>query len=542
MKRPKPRASASKSDRLRVHHLIFPESSAIVRFGFVGLGRMSNLSDVSKLPPDSGLSRLEVRKSWRAIVPVAVTIILALAPAPAGLSQHAWYYFAIFAGVIVGLISEPLPGGAIGLIGVTLVTLFAPFVLYGPAELAKPGFNAGDAALTWALSGFSNGTVWLIFAAFLFALAYEKTGLGRRIALTLVKLMGHRTLTLGYAIVMADTVLAPVTPSITARSGGMIYPIIRNVPVLYDSKPNDPSARRLGSYIMWVAMSAAMITSSLFLTGLAPNLLALAIVKRTANVEISWLGWFAAFAPVGILLLIAVPLLTYWLYPPGIKRSEEVPKWADRELAKMGAMSAREITVAVLVAVALALWIFGARYVNATTVALIVVAALLTTRVFSWDDILQNRSAWNTLVWFATLVTLADGLSRVGFVKWFAETFAGQLSGVSPMVAMVTLIALFFFSHYMFASVTAHTTALLPVMLAAGASIPGIPVYQYALLLCLTIGIMGVVSPYGAGPSPIYYGSGYLPARDYWKLGGIFGLIFFAVFLAVGVPWVLSIG
>ncbi|HEX5281308.1 MAG TPA: DASS family sodium-coupled anion symporter, partial [Micropepsaceae bacterium] len=383
---------------------------------------MSNFSDVSKLPENIGLSPLHARHAWRAVVPVAVTIVLALLPAPAGLAQHAWYYFAIFAGVIVALISEPLPGGAIGLIGITLVTLLAPSVLYGPAELAKPGFNAGDAALTWALSGFSNATVWLIFAAFLFALAYEKTGLGRRIALTLVKLMGHRTLTLGYAIVMADTVLAPVTPSITARSGGMIYPIIRNVPALYDSKPNDSSARQLGSYIMWVAMSAAMITSSLFLTGLAPNLLALAIVRRTANIDISWLAWFVAFAPVGILLLIAVPLLTYWLYPPGIKKSGEVPKWAGSELTRMGAMSGREITVAVLVAIALALWIFGGSYVNATTVALMVVAAMLVARVFSWEDILHNRSAWNTLVWFATLVTLADGLSRVGFVKWFAET------------------------------------------------------------------------------------------------------------------------
>jgi L-tartrate/succinate antiporter len=167
---------------------------------------------------------------------------------------------------------------------------------------------------------------------------------------------------------------------------------------------------------------------------------------------------------------------------------------------------------------------------------------MLITRAFSWDDILRYGAAWNTLVWFATLVALADGLSRVGFVKWFAETFAGQLAGISPIAAMVTLIALFFFAHYMFASVTAHTTALLPVMLAAGAKIPGIPAYQYALLLCLTIGIMGVVSPYGAGPSPIYYGSGYLPARDYWKLGGIFGLIFFAVFLALGVPWVMLRG
>ena len=491
--------------------------------------------------PFDSLQRMHSTRSWRAIVPLAVGALLALMPGPAGLAQHAWYYFAIFAAVITALISEPLPGAVVGLIGVAVVTALAPIVLYGPTELAKPGFNPADAALTWALAGFSNTTVWLIFAAFLFALAYEKCGLGRRIALTLVKLMGHRTLTLGYAVVLADAVLAPVTPSITARSAGIIYPIIRNVPALYDSKPNDPSARRIGSYVMWLGITAATITSSLFLTGLAPNLLALEIVRSATNIKIDWLAWFTAFAPVGITLLIATPLLTYWLYPPEIKRSKEVPEWAGRELAAMGPMSAHEITVAVLVTIALALWIFGGRYLNATTVALLAVSMMVVTRVFTWDDILKHRAAWNTLVWFATLVALADGLSRVGFVKWFAETVAAHLTGVSPTVAMVALIALFFFAHYLFASVTAHTTAMLPVMLAAGSKIPGIPTYQYALLLCLTIGIMGVVSPYGAGPSPVYYGSGYLPARDYWKLGGIFGLIFFAVFLAVGVPWVLFI-
>ena len=250
---------------------------------------------------------------WRALLPIAVVIALALAPAPEGLPQHAWYFFAIFAGVIVGLMVEPLPGGAIGLIGVTLVTVLAPWVLFSPAEMAKDGFKPANAALTWALSGFSNSTVWLIFGAFMFALGYEKTGLGRRIALLLVKSMGKRTLTLGYAVTIADLLLAPFTPSNTARSGGTIYPVIRNLPALYDSKPNDPSARRMGSYLMWVAIAATCVTSSMFLTALAPNLLALELVKKTAAVEISWAQWFLAFAPVGVGLLVLVPLLTYWL-------------------------------------------------------------------------------------------------------------------------------------------------------------------------------------------------------------------------------------
>ncbi|MBL0121682.1 MAG: anion permease [Betaproteobacteria bacterium] len=482
-----------------------------------------------------------MKLAWKAIIPIAVAVLLALIPAPDGLPQHAWYFFAIFAGVIVGLMFEPLPGGAIGLIGVTVVAVLARFVLYSPADLAKAGFKPADAALTWALSGFSNGTVWLIFGAFMFALGYEKTGLGKRIALILVNKMGRRTLTLGYAIAIADTVLAPFTPSNTARSGGTIYPVIRNLPLLYGSKPNDASERKIGSYAMWVAIAATCVTSSMFLTGLAPNLLAIELVKKTANVEFTWMQWFIAFAPVGITLLIAIPLLTYWLYPPEIKEGQEVPIWAGQELAKLGSISAKEVALAVLVLIALALWIFGGAYINATTVALVVISLMLLTKVLTWDDVIKNSPAWNTLAWFATLVALADGLNRVGFVKWFAQSVASHMGGFSPMTAMIVLVALFFFTHYMFASITAHVTAVLPVMLAVGSTIPGIDMPQYALLLCLTLGLMGILTPYATGPSPVYYGSGYLPSKDYWRLGAIFGVIFLGALLIIGVPWMAMI-
>jgi len=107
---------------------------------------------------------------------------------------------------------------------------------------------------------------------------------------------------------------------------------------------------------------------------------------------------------------------------------------------------------------------------------------------------------------------------------------------------MLVLVLVFFFTHYLFASVTAHVTALLPVMLAVGATIPGIDMPVFALLLCLTLGIMGILTPYATGPSPVYYGSGYLPAKDYWKLGGVFGVLFIVLFLVVTVPWMAIVG
>ena len=75
---------------------------------------------------------------WKAVLPIAVTVGLLLLPAPSGLAEYAWRYFAIFAGVVVGLVLEPLPGGAVGLIGVAAVTTFAPYTLFSRQNSRGP--------------------------------------------------------------------------------------------------------------------------------------------------------------------------------------------------------------------------------------------------------------------------------------------------------------------------------------------------------------------------------------------------------------------
>jgi L-tartrate/succinate antiporter len=241
-------------------------------------------------------------------------------------------------------------------------------------------------------------------------------------------------------------------------------------------------------------------------------------------------------------MLVLIPVATYYLYPPEVKRGDEVPKWAAGELAKLGGLTRREIVLGGLVILALTMWVFGGKYINATTAALVVISLMLVFGVVTWDDIVKNSTAWNTLAWFATLVALADGLNRVGFVKWFADSVASYMTGFTPFAAMLALVVVFYLTHYLFASITAHVTALLPVMLAVGATIPGMDMPEFALLLCLTLGIMGILTPYATGPSPVYYGSGYLPARDYWRLGAVFGVLFIVVFLVVTVPWLALIG
>ena len=476
-------------------------------------------------------------RAWKAIAPVAVTVVLALLPVPTGLPHHAWYFFSIFVGVIVALVLEPLPGAAIAITGLTLIAVFPRFALFSPQQLSEPGFRAPRAALEWALSGYSNPTVWLIFGAFILALGYERTGLGERIALILVKRMGKNTLLLGCGVTLADTILAPFIPSPTARSGGIIYPIVSDLAQVYESRPNDPSARKVGSYLMWVAIATTCVTSSLFLTAASFNLLAVGLVEKLTQTDIHWMDWFRTSATAIIPLLILIPLLSYWLYPPEVKHSTEVSKWAAVKLEKIGPLSRRELTLVVIVVLSLVLWVGGGAFVSATTVAFAAISLMLLTGVVTWNDITEDKRAWTTFAWLGALIALCDGLNRVGFVKWFADGIAPHMKDFSPHTAMIILLAIFFVAHYLFASVDAYTTALLPVILLTGAAIPGIPLKEFALLLCMELGIMGIITPFADAASPIYANSGYLPAKDYWRLGTIFGALFLIFFLAAGVPW-----
>ena len=466
----------------------------------------------------------------RAIAPFVVGGVVLLVPTPEGLSENAWHFFALFLATITGVITEPIPGAAIGMLGVCVATTLG-LVRPAPAQ-----------ATAWALSGFSNAIVWLIFAAYMFACGYSKTGLGRRIALHLIRMMGNRTLGLGYAITLADLALAPVTPSATARSGGSIYPVVRNIPELYDSYPNDPSAKKVGAYLLFTALAASMVSSSMFITALAPNTMAVALIAKATNVTVPWMLWFKGFLPVGIILTLIQPVLLYLIYPPQIKDAPAAPRWASEQLKTMGAMTRQEVTMLLLVLGALGFWIGGAAYIDPAIVSVFVVLAMVIFRVVSWDDIVGHSQAWNTLIWFATLVTMAGGLAETKFLDWLAASLVPMLSGLSAYATITGVVLTFYFLHYFFASITAHTATLFPLFLAVAVQIPVVSPVAWALLLAYPLGMFGVLTPYASGQNAVYYGSGYIKRRDFWVLGFTLSVVYLTVYLAVIVKWLEYLG
>ncbi|HSB22591.1 MAG TPA: DASS family sodium-coupled anion symporter [Burkholderiaceae bacterium] len=471
----------------------------------------------------------------RWIVPLALWLLLRLLPVPSGLSPDAWRYFAVFAAAIAALMVTDWPGGAIGLVAVSFIAAMR-YVHHDPTR-----------SITWALGGFGDTTVWLTFGAFLFALGYRKSGLGRRIALLLVRALGRRTIGLGYAIALSDLALAPGTPSNTARSGGTIFPIVAQIPPLYGSEPG-PTASKIGTYLMWTAFAATAVTSSMFITALVPNAAALGLAAQALGLQMSWSRFFVGFAPAGVLLLVVVPLLAYWLCAPSVRESGATVDWAGAQLREMGPVSRAEWTMAALVLAAIALWVtgsnprvslplVGSNFIHPTGVVLLTAAAMLVLRVISWDDLTGEREAWAVFLYFTMVLTLADGLNRTGFIDWFAQRAAAPLQGVDPLLATAALLALFFWSHYLFASITSHALAVLPVVLGLSKAMPGVDAPLLAMLCIYSLGLMGVLSPYATGCAPIYAGSGYIGRVRFWLLGAVFGVVYFGALLAVTWPW-----
>lgn len=236
------------------------------------------------------------------IVPIVVGIILwLLTPIrPAGLDVTAWHMFAIFVATIIGCITQPLPIGAVAMIGFSLTVL------------------TGTVKTDTAMAGFGNSSIWLIAMAFFISRGFVKTGLGRRIALQFVKLFGKKTLGLGYALLGVDLILAPATPSNTARAGGIMFPIINALSRSFGSKPEDGTERKMGAFLIFTEFQGNMITAAMFLTAMAGNPLAQSLSKDQ-GVNITWMNWFLVALVPGIISLILVPFIIYKIYPPEIK-------------------------------------------------------------------------------------------------------------------------------------------------------------------------------------------------------------------------------
>ncbi|MYD69627.1 MAG: anion permease [Acidobacteria bacterium] len=447
-----------------------------------------------------------------------VGALLWLIPVPEGVQPRAWQLLAIFVATMVGIVMRPMPMGALAFVSVSFAVL------------------SGTLTIGEATAGFGNTVVWLVVAAFFIATAFVKTGLGTRIAYHFMRLLGKRSLGLAYGFVATDLFLAPAIPSNTARAGAVIFPIVKSLCVSLGSDAALGTQRRIAGFLTFTAYQGVVITSAMFLTAMAANPLAAELAAQQ-GVEISWALWaMAGFVP-GVLSLLVVPLLIYRLYPPEITRTPEAPELARERLREMGAMSRDEWVLLAVFFLLLTLWIFGGVLgVNATATALAGVAAMLATGALAWDDILNERNGWNTLIWFAVLVMMASQLGELGLLDWFTERVSGVLGERHWLPAFLSLSLIYFYVHYFFASNTAHVSAMYAPFLAL-AIVVGTPPVLAALVLAFFSNLFASMTHYGTAPAPILFGSGNVEIGTWWKLGALISVVNIAIWLGAGSLW-----
>lgn len=441
-----------------------------------------------------------------------------LTPVPSGLDPTAWKLFAIFVGTIFGMIAKPLPMGAVAFtgLGVVVITGTLPFEI--------------------AFSGFSNESIWLIVFAFFIARGFVKTGLGMRLSYLFIYLLGQSTLGLGYGVLASDLLLAPAIPSSTARTGGVILPIIEALAKAYKSEPYNESSAFMGTYLVKVAMQSSCVTSAMFLTAMSANPLIVNIASDF-GVEISWGSWALAALLPGLVSCLIIPYFVYKFYPPLIKHSPEAPKLAKKKLQTMGKISTNEWTMLLIFGMLIVLWMFAKQLAILPAVtAMCGLILLLIANVLTWDDIRKEEGAWETLIWFAILLMMATQLNKLGFTTWFSEILVNQVQGFDWTIGFLVLALTYLYSHYLFAGNLSHVGAMYATFLSVSIGL-GTPAPLAALVLGFFSSLFSGLTQYSCGPAAILFGAGFVRLTTWWKVGFLMSVINIIIWLGLGSLW-----
>jgi DASS family divalent anion:Na+ symporter len=479
---------------------------------------MSSGAAVSAAPTPK-VSRQELKgKLIRAAVTILVPVAILLIPAPAGLPILAWKLFAIYIGAILGMMLRPVPEAAVLLVAIGVSSIW---------------LKNTDVAL----AGFSNPTTWLVFSAFMLGQAFIETGLGRRIAFLLIGKLGRTTLGLGYVAAFTDLIISPATPSNTARTGGLVYPIFRSLAVTLGSEPG-PTSGLIGGYLSLLMYQISITTAHVFLTASATNLIVTSFAKTILGVDVSWMQWAQAIAPIALLILLLLPLIVYMLYPPEIKHIDN-RSISQRGLSEMGPTTRREKTLAWLFGLALVGWATGSiTKIDATAIAVGFVAACLITGVVSWNSLAGAKGAWSILMWYGGIIGLASGLAKAGFFTWLTKVISRNFSfaGYSTFTVLLILVLLSCGVRYFFASLAPFCTTFIPVLFTIGL-VANVPKWPLIFLMGAASEFGCLLTHYSNAVAPVLFSPGYVDQATWWKVGHIVALISGIIYMTLGLGY-----
>lgn len=483
-------------------------------------------SPATTAPPATPSFSPPSKKSVVTILVLALVGVLAwfLIPVPTGLEPVAWHLFIIFVLTIVSLILQPFPLSVMALTGLTVAIL------------------TGCLTVADGLSGFSNSVMWMIVMAFFVSRAIIKSGLGQRIAYFFVSRLGKRSIGVAYGLGFTDLILAPATPSAMARGGAIVLPILRSVASTYGSEPNSPTAGRIGKYLTITAGHMNGASSAMFLTAMAANPLMVGFAAEF-GIDITWTKWFLWALLPGVVALLVTPLLTYLVCKPEVTYTPEVAEDARQRLRAMGPMSQAERIVIGVIALLILLWTAGDAFldISSTTTTIVGVVVLLLTGALKLNDITGEKSAWDTLIWFAILLTMASFLNSLGFIPWFSEKMAGAVGGMNWVLAFLILCLVYFYSHYFFASLTSHVAAMYAAFLGTAIAV-GTPPVLAAMVLGFLSCYFATLTHFGGAAPTLLFAQGFFSVKEWWQKNFLMSIPNLIIWIGLASAWMKLLG
>ncbi|MCD9481894.1 DASS family sodium-coupled anion symporter [Photobacterium phosphoreum] len=463
------------------------------------------------------------------IIPAIIIVVLStlcwhFISIPPALNMAAFHTAIIFVATIVAIVINVLPTGAVAIIAVSAYAL-----------LHAGGETSAKAAIMAATSNFNNVLIWLIVIAFMIARAFAKTGLGKRIALILLSWFGQSSLRIAYCLGIADFLIAPATPSNTARSA-IISPIADSL-----AKVINKDDRKLGQYLI-SSVSAMNDASAVgFQTGFAGNLALVGIAASVAGINMTFSHWALYLLLPAAILLLTMPFILFKFIDPDTKHTPQAPAYAKQALLHLGPVSLAEWKLIAVFIALIIMWVGGqSLHLHSTTSAFIGLSALLILGVLNWDDVKSEKGAWDTLIWFAVLMGLSSQLKKLGFTAWVghgvSDLISQHMGHASPTIILIVMMIFYLITAYFFASGTAKVVALGPVIIGSLMALGVNPLISILAVAGIT-NIGCNLTTYSHARNPLLMGYQYHNDKQWMKIGFIISVGGAIIFMASGIIW-----
>ena len=462
------------------------------------------------------------------IVAVVAMVIVLFLPLPTELPVAGHRMLAILVFAVTVWVTEAVSYEASAIMITSLIA-----ILIGTAPTVQdPSLIYGSSAgVSMALTGFSNPALALVVGALFIAAAMTHTGLDRRIALVTLTKVGASTRRILFGAMLVIVLLSLVVPSATARSA-CVVPIMMGVIAAFGVAKRS----NIAAGLMIIVAQGTSIWNVGIQTAAAQNLLTVGFMEKMLDQRVSWIDWLIAGTPWAVIMSLVLIVVVLKVLPP---ESDRVPGGlaaVKQSLAELGPMTGPQKRLGVVSLLLLLAWASEGRLhsfdTTSTTYAGLVILLLPRFGVMTWKDV-QSRIPWGTVIVFGVGISLGTALLTTQAGQWLGAQVVEHtgLDKVGPLGVFAILSAFLIVIHLGFASATALTSALLPILMAVLLTLPGEFSRVGMTMLLGFVVSFGFILPINAPQNMVCLGTDTFTPKQFARVGILITLIGYVLLL-----------